>query len=134
MRRRQGVTGENEGRTANTTMEQEAPGRRFLGGCVSIYRVQFGFANWAGPFGSTDTHIWHALGPPVSKSTVYDISWDFLVSLEAERRLDPLRPVLLIAHSLGGIVIKEMLRRSSGCHSGQTHFRSIFESTIGVIF
>lgn len=81
-----------------------------------------------------DTHIRHVFGPPVSKNTVYDIAWDFLVSLEAERRLDPSRPVLLIAHSLGGIVIKEMLRRSSGCCPGQTHFRSIFESTIGIIF
>jgi hypothetical protein len=70
----------------------------------------------------------------VSKNTVYDIAWDFLVSLEAERRLDPSRPVVLIAHSLGGIVVKEMLRRSSGCHPGQTHLRSIFESTTGITF
>ena len=81
-----------------------------------------------------DTHLRHYFGPPVSRNTVYDIAWDFLVALEAQRRLEPSRPVLFIAHSLGGIVVKEMLRRSSGSHIGQTHLRSVFDSTIGIIF
>jgi hypothetical protein len=70
----------------------------------------------------------------VSRNTVYDIAWDFLVALEAERRLEPSRPVLFIAHSLGGIIVKEMLRRSSGCHEGQIHLRGVFDSTIGIVF
>jgi predicted alpha/beta hydrolase family esterase len=70
----------------------------------------------------------------MSRNTVYDIAWDFLVALEAERRLEPSRPVLFIAHSLGGIIVKEMLRRSSGCHISQTHLRGVFDSTIGIIF
>ncbi|KAL2004105.1 hypothetical protein VTN02DRAFT_325 [Thermoascus thermophilus] len=49
-----------------------------------------------------DTRIRHCFGPPVSGNTVYDIAWDFLVALEAERRQDASRPVLFIAHSLGG--------------------------------
>jgi hypothetical protein len=81
-----------------------------------------------------DTHIRHKLGPPVNKNTIYDIAWDFLIALEAERRAEPLRPALFMVHSLGGIVVKEMLRRSSGCHQGQTHLRGIFESTIGIMF
>ncbi|KAF2789178.1 hypothetical protein K505DRAFT_97232 [Melanomma pulvis-pyrius CBS 109.77] len=81
-----------------------------------------------------DTHIRHKLGPLGSKNTVYDIAWDFLVALEAERRAEPLRPVLFIVHSLGGIVVKEMLRRSSICRKGQTHLRGVFESTIGIMF
>jgi hypothetical protein len=81
-----------------------------------------------------DTHVRHCFGPPVSRNTVYDIAWDFLVVLEAERRLEPSRPVLFIAHSLGGIIVKEMLRRSSGCHGGQTHLRGVFDSTTGIIF
>ena len=81
-----------------------------------------------------DTHLRHWLGTPVNKNTVYDIAWNFLVSLEAERRPDPTRATLFIVHSLGGIVIKEMLRRSCGCCLGQSHLRSIFESTIGIIF
>jgi hypothetical protein len=70
----------------------------------------------------------------VNRNTVYDIAWDFLVALEAERRAEASRPVLFIVHSLGGIVVKEMLRRSSSCHLGQAHLRGIFESTIGIIF
>ncbi|MCJ1440785.1 MAG: hypothetical protein MMC23_001271 [Stictis urceolatum] len=81
-----------------------------------------------------DTHIRHKLGPPMNRNTVYDIAWDFLVALEAERRAEPLRPVLFIVHSLGGIIVKEMLRRSSGCRRGQAHLQSIFDSTIGIIF
>jgi hypothetical protein len=81
-----------------------------------------------------DTHIRHWVGSPVNRNTVYDIAWDLLVALESERRTEPSRPVLFVAHSLGGVVIKEMLRRSRGCHLSQTHLRGIFESTIGIIF
>ncbi|KAK8093000.1 hypothetical protein PG999_014587 [Apiospora kogelbergensis] len=81
-----------------------------------------------------DTHIRHWIGPEGSHNTVYDIAWDFLVSLEASRRPAPARPIMLIAHSLGGIVVKEMLRRSSMCRLGQKHLLSVFDSTIGVIF
>jgi hypothetical protein len=81
-----------------------------------------------------DTHVRHWLGPAVSKNTVYDIAWDFLVSLEAARRSEPLRPLLFIAHSLGGIIVKEALRRSRGCEIYQSHLHDIFESTNGIIF
>ena len=81
-----------------------------------------------------DTHIRPKLGAPISKTTVYDIAWDFLVALEAERRLDASRPMLFIVHSLGGIVVKEMLRRASACHRGRSHLRAIFDSTIGIMF
>ena len=81
-----------------------------------------------------DTHIRHWLGAPVSKSTVYDIAWDFLVSLEAARRPEPSRPLLFIAHSLGGIVVKEALRRSRGCTMNQNHLHSIYEHTSGIFF
>lgn len=67
-------------------------------------------------------------------NTLYDIAWDFLVALEAKRREEPSRPVFFVAHSFGGIIIKEMLRRSSGCHRSHTHLRSIFKSTVGIIF
>ena len=81
-----------------------------------------------------DTHVRHKLGPSGSRNTVYDIAWDFLVALEAERRAEPSRPIMFVVHSLGGIVVKEMLRRSSECYQSQRHLHGIFLSTIGIMF
>jgi hypothetical protein len=79
-----------------------------------------------------DTHVKHRLAGNLNKSTVYDIAGDFLASLEANRRGDPSRPMLFVAHSLGGIVVKETLRRSN--QAPQNHLRTVCESTIGIIF
>ncbi|KAI1749172.1 hypothetical protein F4782DRAFT_514798 [Xylaria castorea] len=81
-----------------------------------------------------DTHIRHALAGQTSQNSVYDISWDFLVGLEAQRKEYFSRPIVFIVHSLGGIVVKEMLRRSDGCHGSRQFLRSIAESTHGIIF
>lgn len=70
----------------------------------------------------------------MDKSTVYDIAGDFLIELEARRRPEPKRRLLFIAHSLGGIIVKETLRRSSGYQTSQTHLHEIFVSTIGITF
>ncbi|KLU88417.1 hypothetical protein MAPG_07402 [Magnaporthiopsis poae ATCC 64411] len=81
-----------------------------------------------------DTHVRNKfIGPPPSHNTVYDIAGDLLVAIEAERRASPDRPLLFVAHSLGGIVVKEMLRRSQGC-AWQDHLRHVGSSTIGVVF
>jgi hypothetical protein len=81
-----------------------------------------------------DTNIRHRFEAPISKSTIYDIGKDLLVSLEAERRSEPSRPLIFVAHSLGGIIIKEVLRRSHSFQIYQSHLHEIYKSTIGVIF
>ena len=81
-----------------------------------------------------DTNIRHFLGSPVSKNKVYDIALDLLQSLEAERRSQPARPLLFVAHSLGGIVVKEALRRSHGFESHQTYLHQIYKSTAAIMF
>ena len=81
-----------------------------------------------------DIHTRHELGPVVNGNILYDIAWNLLVALEAGRWVEPSRPVLFVAHGLGGIVVKEMLRRSSDCHRRQPHLRSVFESTVGIMF
>jgi alpha-beta hydrolase superfamily lysophospholipase len=68
----------------------------------------------------------------VNQSTVYDIAGDFLVSLEMKRRSEPSRPLLFVAHSLGGIIVKQVLRRSRDTY--QNHLRDIYESTSGILF
>ncbi|KAI5920506.1 hypothetical protein F4810DRAFT_416062 [Camillea tinctor] len=81
-----------------------------------------------------DTRIKHAFGPLPNTNTVYDIGWDLLVALEGERRGSCARPIIFIVHSLGGIIVKEMLRRSDGCKSGQIHLHDICNSTRAVVF
>lgn len=81
-----------------------------------------------------DTKLRHALGAPVSKNTVYDIASDFLGILEAERRSHPSRPLIFIAHSLGGIVVKELLRQSDGFQIHHTHLHQVYKATAAVMF
>ena len=81
-----------------------------------------------------DTHLGHRLGASRSQKTIYDFAKDFLLDLEAVRRDQPKRPLLFIAHSLGGVVVKEMLRQSCGYQNHQPHLRTMSEATLGIVF
>ncbi|KAK0617057.1 hypothetical protein B0T14DRAFT_459736, partial [Immersiella caudata] len=83
-----------------------------------------------------DPKIRHWAKGPVSQSSVYDHAGDFLTSLEHQRRGadQQHRPILFVAHSLGGIVTKEALRISRGWGSVKPHLHAIFEATVGVMF
>ncbi|OCT54189.1 hypothetical protein CLCR_00227 [Cladophialophora carrionii] len=81
-----------------------------------------------------DASLGHRLGPSHSQKTVYDFAKDFLLELEAVRRCQPKRPLVFMAHSLGGIVVKEMLRQSYGYLDHQPELRALSESTSGIIF
>jgi hypothetical protein len=58
--------------------------------------------------------------------------------LEAVRRDDRFqaikRPIIFVAHSLGGIIVKEALRQSRGLRDYRENQAQIFESTFGIIF
>ncbi|KAH9899102.1 hypothetical protein F4778DRAFT_185995 [Xylariomycetidae sp. FL2044] len=81
-----------------------------------------------------DTNIRHVLGSSPTDNNVYSIAWDLLVALEGERGTESSRPLLFIAHSLGGIVVKEMLRRSYGCKLNRSHLHTVCNATRGIIF
>lgn len=56
-----------------------------------------------------DTKITKYLSGPTNKSSIFSHSKDLLFALGRQRLLD--RPVIYVAHSLGGIVIKEVSER-----------------------
>ncbi|KAH7131210.1 hypothetical protein EDB81DRAFT_906235 [Dactylonectria macrodidyma] len=77
-----------------------------------------------------DTKITKYMSGATNKSSVFSHSKDFLFALSRERVLN--RPVIFLAHSLGGIVAKEMLARSSA--STDVSLKNVVESTAAVIF
>ncbi|KAK3681010.1 hypothetical protein B0T22DRAFT_523796 [Podospora appendiculata] len=81
-----------------------------------------------------DTNVRSRFVSPVSQNTVGDHGWNLLCSLDDLRRHAPKRPLLFIAHSLGGLVTKIALARSEDSRADKPHLHLIIESTVGVFF
>ncbi|KAK3347052.1 ankyrin repeat-containing domain protein [Lasiosphaeria hispida] len=83
-----------------------------------------------------DTKVRHRFAGPVSKNCVYDHARDLLCSFEPLRRNpdEACRPILFVAHSLGGIIVKEVLRISRGYETTVPELRRIYEFTSGIMF
>ncbi|KFZ00971.1 hypothetical protein V501_10314 [Pseudogymnoascus sp. VKM F-4519 (FW-2642)] len=85
-----------------------------------------------------DTTVHHRFGQTRSRNTIYDFAWEFLNCLSDARQSDgqSRRPLLFVAHSLGGIITKEALRQANlkSAHDSCAHLRDIFLSTSGIIF
>lgn len=65
-----------------------------------------------------------------NKSNLFSHAKDLLYALERVRSYK--RPIVFVAHSLGGLMVKETLRRSQ--HSEDPRLQDIIRSTISVIF
>lgn len=73
----------------------------------------------------------------VSKDKVHNHAEALVAEMSANRRRQGAseRPIIFVAHSLGGLVIKRALIYSSGIRNHKTqHLRSIFVSTYGILF
>lgn len=81
-----------------------------------------------------DINVRHFLGLSISKNTIYDIALNFLKSLKAERRSQPSKSLVFVAHSLGEIVVKKALRRSYDFERHHNHLHQIYESTAVILF
>lgn len=77
-----------------------------------------------------DTRVTNYFSGPTNENSIHAHSKDLLSSLAAARRFNS--PLILIAHSLGGIVVKEMLAKSSS--SIDDRLNDIVDSTAAVIF
>jgi hypothetical protein len=81
-----------------------------------------------------DSEMRHRLQTPTNQSTILDYGQNFLTRLEAQGRGVESRPIIFVAHSLGGIIVKEALRRSEGHRVFQTEYHRIYERTKAIIF
>lgn len=67
-----------------------------------------------------------------NQSNIFSHARDLLYELEAKRRKVAGRNLIFIAHSLGGILVKEVLRRSEV--DPDPKINTVFASTVGVFF
>ena len=67
-----------------------------------------------------------------NQGNIFSHARNLLYGLEAKRRQVPNRDLVFIAHSLGGILVKEVLRRSEA--DPDPKIANIFRSTTGVFF
>lgn len=77
-----------------------------------------------------DTRVTNYFSGPTNENSIHSHSKDLLSSLAAARRFNS--PLILIAHSLGGIVVKEMLAKSSASTDDRLH--DVVDSAAAVIF
>ena len=67
---------------------------------------------------------------PVNKSNIFSHAKDLLYSLERQRPNG--RSIIFVAHSLGGLIVKEVLRRAQ--HAEEAELNNVLESTKAVVF
>lgn len=77
-----------------------------------------------------DTHITKGIVSAVNQNSLFSHAKDFLLALRRERDLD--MPIIFIAHSLGGIVVKDMLAQSKSSEEAESV--NILSSTSAVVF
>ncbi|MCJ1348649.1 hypothetical protein MMC31_006882, partial [Peltigera leucophlebia] len=84
-----------------------------------------------------DADVTSFTGDGVSRDKIHNHAENLVAGLVANRRMRKMteRPIVFIAHSLGGLVVKRALIYSAGVKGNRTeHLRDVFVSTHGVLF
>ncbi|KAG6990947.1 hypothetical protein G7Y79_00060g092510 [Physcia stellaris] len=79
-----------------------------------------------------DSKVTHWFKGPAMQLDIYSYGESLLNGVEARRREDPRRRLIFIVHSLGGLIIKDALRRARTAMDDR--FRAIYESTAAIFF
>jgi triacylglycerol esterase/lipase EstA (alpha/beta hydrolase family) len=82
-----------------------------------------------------DSRISNFFRGPANQTDIAGNGRGLLYAIEAFRRNHPERPIIFIVHSLGGLVLKDALRRSWQAHpDNEADLRTVYASTIAIIF
>ncbi|MCJ1250247.1 hypothetical protein MMC30_007473 [Trapelia coarctata] len=79
-----------------------------------------------------DSHVTHFFNGATNQNNIFGHAKNLLFELNREIDFLTQPKAIFVAHSLGGIIVKEVLRRSEG--NEDVKLRSIFTATYGVVF
>ncbi|KAK5044634.1 hypothetical protein LTR84_010648 [Exophiala bonariae] len=80
-----------------------------------------------------DSRIAKGYGASVNKNSIFQHATDLLLALERSRKQG--QPIIWVAHSLGGIIVKQVLKESHNAHfDDETGLSDVVVSTIATVF
>ncbi|GAP91608.1 putative alpha beta-hydrolase [Rosellinia necatrix] len=79
-----------------------------------------------------DSNITHWFKGPAMQLDIDQYGESLLNTMEAGRRGNPHRPLILIAHNLGGLILKDSLRRAK--NTREERFKNVYKSIAALLF
>ena len=81
-----------------------------------------------------DSHISHFFNGPANQNNIMTYGEDLINRLAGKCSETNGRRIIFVVHSLGGIVLKEALRRSQAAMDQGSDLQDIYESTFAIMF